>query len=108
MSLTIPVETSCKPNSGVTKSNEDLLECNITHAPITNRSMQVFFDALDPEKKGFVKLDVLRAWYKSLDFIGTNPTDREIEFAIKEHIHTENDGLTFDEFTLFMLKISQW
>lgn len=99
---------STKVNGGVTKDTEELLEANLTQSPLTVRQIQRFFEALDEEKKGYVSTAVLREWYSSLDFMGTNPTEREIEFAIHEHIHTDNDGLTLDEFVLFILKISSW
>lgn len=108
MSLTALTVPATKPNGGVSKSIDDLLEANIAHTPLTVRSIRTFFEALDPEEKGYVSLDVLRQWYRSLEFIGTNPTDREIEYAVTEGMHTVPDGLTFDEFTIFILKISRW
>lgn len=108
MSITALTVPTVKVNGGVSKSIEDLLEANITHAPLTIRSISTFFDALDPEEKGYVSTDVLCQWYRSLEFIGANPTDQEIEYAVTENIHTIPDGLTFDEFTIFILKISRW
>eukprot|EP00796_Vickermania_ingenoplastis_P008172 gene8172-5701_t len=105
MALAVP---ALKNNGGVSKTAEELLENNISNTPLTVAQIQRFYDALDEDKKGHVSLDALREWYKSLDFMGTNPTEREIEFALHENIHTVPDGLTFDEFVIFILTISRW
>lgn len=105
MALAIPVN---KNNGGVSKSIEQLLETNISLTPLTVTQIERFYQFLDKDNKGYVAVDALREWYKGIDFMGTNPTEREIEFALHENIHTVEEGLTFDEFVIFILNISRW
>lgn len=97
-----------KVNGGVSKSTDDILEANIARTPLTVRSIEQVFKALDPEGKGYVPVELLKGWYTTVDFMGVDPTDREIDYAIKENIHTVPNGLTFEEFTIFILRMSRW
>ncbi|KEG12857.1 hypothetical protein DQ04_01371040 [Trypanosoma grayi] len=83
------------------------LENNIGGLPITDNKLQELFDSLDTEHNGYLSIEDVKQFYKSLEHYGLEPTDMEVVNEIKKYAKSDDNFMTYDEFCCLMLNFAQ-
>lgn len=76
--------------------------------PVTDNRIQELFDSLDVEHNGFVGIDRVKDFYKTLEHYGCEPSEQEVDNLVKKYATTKEDALSYDEFACFVLGLVQW
>lgn len=88
-------------------ANEEI-ENNIGGIPVTDNRIQDLFDTLDKDHTGTVSVEDAKAFYHSLEHYGLEPSNSDVDAAVRKFSTTKEDSLTYDEFSCFVLSLAQW
>ena len=83
------------------------LESNIGGLPITEGKLRELFDQMDVNHNGYLEFNEVKKFYKVYENYGLEPTDKEVEDAIRRYAKSEDNIVTFDEFCCLVLNLAQ-
>ena len=83
------------------------LESNIGGLPITENKIRELFDSLDTNRNGLLEFNEVKKFYKQFDNYGVQHSDREIEEHLRKHARSDDNTVSFDEFSCIVLSLAQ-
>eukprot|EP01006_Ploeotia_vitrea_P006576 TRINITY_DN13941_c0_g1_i1.p2 TRINITY_DN13941_c0_g1~~TRINITY_DN13941_c0_g1_i1.p2 ORF type:complete len:320 (-),score=39.92 TRINITY_DN13941_c0_g1_i1:1918-2877(-) len=86
----------------------DPLYNDVSGVPITDEQLKAAFARYDKDNNGFIMKAEFKQFYKSLDQMGVTEDPAAVDKLMAKYNMLGDDKLSFDEFAILMLKISQW
>lgn len=83
------------------------LDNNIEGLPVTDHKLRELFDSYDVNHNGYLEFDEVKKFYRSFENYGLEPTDAEVERAIRVYAKSADNRVSFDEFCCLVLSLAR-
>lgn len=83
------------------------MENNIGGLAVTEAKLRELFESYDANQNGYLEFDEVKKLYKNQENFGLEPTDAEVERAIRCYAKSPDNHVSFEEFCCLMLALAQ-
>lgn len=80
---------------------------NIGGLVVTENRLRELFDSYDVNRNGRLEFNDMKKIYKSFENFGLEPSDKEVEESIRAFVKSDDNFVTFDEFSCIVLHLAQ-